>query len=52
MAETRKARSARPEGIKWNFTKFLIDKDGKVVSRHAPTEKPESLKGEIEGLLK
>jgi glutathione peroxidase len=40
------------EGIKWNFTKFLIDKDGKVVSRHAPTEKPESLKGEIEGLLK
>jgi len=40
------------EGIKWNFTKFLIDKDGKVVSRHAPTEKPESLKSEIEGLLK
>lgn len=40
------------EGIKWNFTKFLIDKQGKVVSRHAPTEKPESLKSEIEGLLK
>jgi glutathione peroxidase len=40
------------EGIKWNFTKFLIDRDGKVVSRHAPTDKPESLKGEIEGLLK
>jgi glutathione peroxidase len=39
------------ESIKWNFTKFLIDKDGKVVSRHAPTEKPEALKGAIEALL-
>jgi glutathione peroxidase len=38
-------------GIKWNFTKFLIDKEGQVVSRHAPTEKPESLKSEIEELL-
>ena len=37
--------------IKWNFTKFLIDKQGKVVSRHAPTEKPEALKKEIEELL-
>jgi glutathione peroxidase len=39
------------EGIKWNFTKFLIDKDGNVVSRHAPTEKPEALAAEIETLL-
>ncbi len=39
------------EGIKWNFTKFLIDKDGKVVSRHAPTDKPESLSSDIEKLL-
>ena len=39
------------QGIKWNFTKFLIDKDGKVVSRHAPTEKPESLSADIEKLL-
>ena len=39
------------ESIKWNFTKFLIDKDGKVVSRHAPTEKPESLAPAIEKLL-
>ena len=31
------------EGIKWNFTKFLIDKTGKVVSRYAPTDKPEAL---------
>ena len=38
-------------GIKWNFTKFLVDRSGKVVSRHAPTAKPESLRQEIEALL-
>lgn len=37
--------------IKWNFTKFLIDKEGKVVARYAPADKPESLKGAIEKLL-
>jgi glutathione peroxidase len=40
------------ESIKWNFTKFLIDKDGNVVSRHAPTEKPESLTSDIDRLLR
>ena len=39
------------EAIKWNFTKFLIGKDGNVVSRHAPTDKPEALAAEIEKLL-
>ncbi len=39
------------KGIKWNFTKFLIDKDGKVVGRYAPTDKPESLEKDIEKLL-
>ncbi len=39
------------DGIKWNFTKFLVDRSGKVVSRHAPTTTPEQLKSEIEGLL-
>ncbi len=39
------------ESIKWNFTKFLIDKGGNVVARYAPTDKPESLRGEIEQLL-
>ena len=38
-------------GIKWNFTKFLVGRDGKVVSRHAPTTKPEALRKEIEELL-
>lgn len=39
------------EGIKWNFTKFLVDRDGKVVDRFAPTTKPEDLEGAIEKLL-
>ena len=37
--------------IKWNFTKFLVDRSGKVVVRHAPTTKPEGLTREIEALL-
>jgi glutathione peroxidase len=37
--------------IKWNFTKFLIDRAGRVAARHAPTTTPESLKKEIEALL-
>jgi len=35
------------EAIKWNFTKFLVDKDGKVVERYAPTTKPEDLEKDI-----
>jgi glutathione peroxidase len=37
--------------IKWNFTKFLVDRAGKVVARHAPTVRPEGLKKDIEALL-
>lgn len=37
--------------IKWNFTKFLVDRAGKVVVRHAPTVTPERLKKEIEAML-
>ncbi|MDQ0221429.1 glutathione peroxidase [Peribacillus cavernae] len=37
--------------IKWNFTKFLIDQDGNVVKRFAPTTKPEEIVGDIEKLL-
>jgi len=37
--------------IKWNFTKFLADRAGKVVARHAPTARPEGLRQEIEALL-
>jgi glutathione peroxidase len=37
--------------IKWNFTKFLVDRDGKVVQRYAPITKPESIESDIVALL-
>lgn len=37
--------------IKWNFTKFLVDRNGNVVNRFSPTEKPENLEATIESLL-
>ncbi|WP_398477496.1 glutathione peroxidase [Tardiphaga sp.] len=37
--------------IKWNFTKFLVDRSGRVVDRFSPTTKPESLRDKIEALL-
>jgi len=39
------------ERIKWNFTKFLVDRNGKVVKRYAPTTKPETITDDIEALL-
>lgn len=39
------------EAIKWNFTKFLVDKNGKVVDRYAPQTKPEELSSKIEAIL-
>lgn len=39
------------EGIKWNFTKFLVDRSGTVVDRFAPTTKPEDIRTSIEKLL-
>ena len=38
--------------IKWNFTKFLVDRDGNVVKRYAPTDTPESIELDILDLLK
>ena len=37
--------------IKWNFTKFLVDREGNVIERFAPTVKPEAIKEDIEKLL-
>lgn len=39
------------QGIKWNFTKFLIDRSGKVVARFAPVTKPEDLDKDVAKLL-
>jgi glutathione peroxidase len=39
------------KAIKWNFTKFLVDRSGKVVGRYAPTTKPEDIAADIEKLL-
>jgi glutathione peroxidase len=39
------------QGIKWNFTKFLINRNGEVVKRFAPKDKPENLTSQIEELL-
>lgn len=39
------------EAIKWNFTKFLVDRDGRIVQRYAPTDAPQSLEKDVEALL-
>jgi glutathione peroxidase len=39
------------EAIKWNFTKFLVDREGRVVKRYASTDKPEEIAGDVEALL-
>jgi glutathione peroxidase len=39
------------EAIKWNFTKFLVDRDHRVVRRYAPTDKPENLGPDVEAVL-
>lgn len=49
-------KSSRPgllgtEAIKWNFTKFLLGRDGKVINRYAPADKPQALRTDIERAL-
>jgi glutathione peroxidase len=39
------------QAVKWNFTKFLVGKDGQVIKRYAPTDSPESMKADIEAAL-
>ena len=39
------------KAIKWNFTKFLVGRDGEVLKRYAPTDKPESISADIEAAL-
>ena len=37
--------------VKWNFTKFLIGRDGQVIKRYAPNDAPEAMKADIEAAL-
>ncbi|MBS0394609.1 MAG: glutathione peroxidase [Proteobacteria bacterium] len=39
------------EAVKWNFTKFLVDKTGQVLRRYAPTDRPESLEADLADVL-
>jgi glutathione peroxidase len=39
------------KNIKWNFTKFLVDKNGQVIERYAPTTEPAKMKNDVEKLL-
>ncbi len=48
---TNNSKGILGNGIKWNFTKFLIGRDGKVLNRFAPTTKPEDLESEIVAAL-
>lgn len=48
---TNNSKGVLGNGIKWNFTKFLIGRDGKVIDRFAPTTKPESIECEIQKAL-
>ena len=41
----------KPSDIKWNFTKFLVDKEGNVVGRYVPTVKPEDIEEDIKRYL-
>ncbi len=43
---------SKSEPIPWNFTKFLVDRNGNVIRRYAPSVKPEAIAGDIEALLK
>ncbi len=49
--KSEKAGFLGTEAIKWNFTKFLIDRDGRVVRRYAPNDVPAKLEKEIVALL-
>ena len=48
---TNNSKGILGNGIKWNFTKFLINKNGEVINRYAPTTKPEDLEKDIENAL-
>ncbi len=53
MVDSLSKSDGREEGgVRWNFTKFLISKDGSVIRRYAPVAKPEDMETDIEAMLK
>jgi glutathione peroxidase len=51
LLKTAKRGVLGTESIKWNFTKFLVDREGTVVHRYAPGDTPEAIRGDIDKLL-
>ncbi len=51
MVEKLSKTTKKPGDIRWNFTKFLVNREGKVVARFAPTEKPEDIDAKVKELL-
>ena len=49
---TNNSKGILGNGIKWNFTKFLINKKGEVINRYAPTTKPEDIAEDVEKALR
>jgi len=47
-----KAEGREEGGVRWNFTKFLISRDGSIIKRFAPMAKPEEMEADIETMLK
>ncbi len=47
-----KSEGREEGGVRWNFTKFLISKDGSIIKRFAPVAKPEEMEADIEAMLK
>ena len=51
-AVEKNSKTTKKDGdIKWNFTKFLVDKEGKVVERYSPTFKPENMENDIKEII-
>ena len=49
--KSEKAGFLGTEAVKWNFTKFLVDREGNVVKRYAPTDTPEKIEKELDDVL-
>ena len=53
LVDSLSKSEGRKDGeIRWNFTKFLISKDGSVIKRFPPVAKPEDMEADIEAMLK